>query len=532
MKKYDAIFIGSGHNALIAAAYLARAGWSVLVLEKNDRPGGLVRSEELTVPGFLHDTYSAAHPLFVTSQAYIDLGQELAERGLKYLNTDLPTGAVLPDGTTAVFSRDLGATVEEIERLAPGDGVAFQRMIEEFGPYAANIFPLFGLDLSSPEAQPFIKNLFVRPEGGVAPFASDFLRTARDVFEGRFRSPVFPALAAPWVWHLGRTVDGATGGAWVPLTLMALMAGGMAIPEGGSEQLAKALVRLIRDKGGDVETEAPVERILVEGGRAVGVRTGGKDGKAGKDGKEYRAERAVVASVNPDQLYLRLLADTDVPPPLRQEAEGYRYGRGGIQIQLALSEPPRWPDERWTRIGQPHISFGLDGCAIQEAQARAGLLPSQPAISVDCPTQHDPTRAPEGKAILRLQLLEIPIHLKGDAAGQIDVGDGTWSEDVTRRFADRVVEIASRHITNLPGAILGMHVSTPDELAAYNPNCGPGAPYGGSHELAQSYIFRPLPSQPSHRTPIPNLYMTGAATWPGHGVNGGSGYIVARLLLG
>lgn len=533
MQKYDAIFIGSGHNALITAAYLARAGWSVLVLEKNDRAGGLVRTEELTLPGFLHDTYAAAHPLFVTSQAYADLGQDLADRGLKYLNTDLPTGVSLPDGTTAVFSRDLAATVEEIERLAPGDGVAFQRMIEEFGPYAANIFPLFGLDLTAPAAQPYIRNLFVRPDGeGVAPFASDFLRTARDVFESRFRSPIFPALAAPWVWHLGRTIDGASGGVWVPLTLMALMGGGMAIPEGGSEQLARALVRLIRDNGGEVETDSPVERILVEGGKAVGVRTAHKHGKDKKDGKEYRAERAVVASVNPDQLYLRLLAETDVPAPLREEAQEYRYGRGGIQIQLALSETPRWADERWTRIGQPHISFGMDACAIQEAQARAGLLPSQPALSLDCPTQHDPTRAPQGKAILRLQLLEVPIHLKGDAAGQIDVGDGRWTEDVKRRYAERVIEIVGRHFPNVPDAILGMHVTSPTDLAAYNPNCGPGDPYAGSHDIAQSYIFRPLPSQGSHQTPIPNLYMVGAATWPGHGVNGGSGYIVARQLLG
>jgi phytoene dehydrogenase-like protein len=523
VKKYDAIFVGSGHNALITAAYLARAGWSVLVLEKNDRPGGLVRTEELTLPGFLHDTYSAAHPLFLTSQAYVDLGQELAERGLKYLNTDLPTGVSLPDGRTAIFFRELGATVEEIERLAPGDGAAFQRMIEDFGPYAAHIFPLFGLDLSSPAAQPYLRSLFVRPEGGgAAPFASEFLETARDVLTTRFRSPVFPALAAPWIWHLGRTVDGASSGVWVPLTLMALMGGGMAIPEGGSEQLARALVRLIRDHGGDVETDALVERILVKNGEAVGVRAGHR---------EYRAERAVVASVNPDQLYLRLLSETDAPPPLRREAGEYRYGRGSLQIQLALSEPPRWADERWRRIGQPHLASGLEACALQEAQARAGVLPDDPAISIDCPTQHDPTRAPAGKAILRLQLLEIPTVVRGDAAGQIDPGDGTWSEDLKRRFADRVLGIVGRHLPNVPDSILGMHIVSPGELARYNPNCGPGDPYGGSHDIAQSYIFRPLPSQPSHRTAVPNLYLVGAATWPGHGINGGSGYIVAQQLL-
>jgi phytoene dehydrogenase-like protein len=523
LKKFDAIFIGSGHNALITAAYLARAGWSVLVLEKNDRPGGLVRTEELTLPGFKHDTYSSAHPLFATSQAYADLGPELAERGLRYLNTDLPTGVSLPDGTTAVFSRDMGATIAELERLAPGDGTLFARMMEAFGAHAQHIFPLFGLDLSSPAARPFLRTLMVNSAGtGPSPFASEFLLTARDVL-AQFKSPVFPALAAPWVLHLGRTPEGANSGPWVPLTLMALMGGGMALPEGGSEKLAQALARLIKDHGGVIETHCGVERILVKDGLAAGVRT--------EDGKEYRAELAVVASVNPDQLYLRLLADTDVPPPLRREAEGYRYGRGCVQIQLALSERPRWADERFDRVGQPHLTTGFDGLSAHVNQAIRGLLPADPTISYDCPTNLDPSRAPEGKAILRLQILEIPNRPVGDAAGTIDVGDGTWTGDLKRRFADRILEIVGRHVPNVPGAILGMHVTSPGDLARFSPNQGPGDPYGGSHDIAQSYLFRPLPSQPSHRTAVPNLYMVGAATWPGHGVNGGSGYIVAQQLL-
>ena len=235
MERYDAVFVGSGHNALITAAYLARAGWSVLVLEKNDRPGGLVRTEELTLPGFKHDVYSAAHPLFVTGAAYADLGADLTARGLEYLNTDLPTGVSMPDGRTAVFPRDMGAAIEELERLHPGDGAAFGAMMQEFGASAGDVFALFGLDLASGEAKKIIRRLMVNPEGpGFTDFAADFFTTARDVLEGRFRSDVFQAMVAPWVMHLGRTPDGANGGFWVPLTLMALMGGGMALPVGGS----------------------------------------------------------------------------------------------------------------------------------------------------------------------------------------------------------------------------------------------------------------------------------------------------------
>jgi phytoene dehydrogenase-like protein len=134
---------------------------------------------------------------------------------------------------------------------------------------------------------------------------------------------------------------------------MALMGGGMPTPEGGSEKLVQALSQLINDRGGEIITQTPVEQILVENGRAIGVRTA--------KGKKYHAKQAVVASTTPDQLYLSLLADTDISPPLRAQARQYRYGRGCVQIHLALSEPPNWPDKRFSHVGQPHLTDGLDG---------------------------------------------------------------------------------------------------------------------------------------------------------------------------
>lgn len=523
MEKYDVIVVGSGHNALITAAYLARAGRSVLVVEKNDRPGGLVRTEELTLPGYKHDVYSAAHPLFVTGQAYADLGPELSERGLRYLNTDLPTGVSFPDGRTGVISRSMEANIAEAERLAPGDGANLIKMLEAFNPYVGDVFALFSMDLASPQAQTIIARLVHdQNKHNYSPFAQFLFDTARNVVNP-FQSPVMQAMLAPWVIHLGRTPDEVGSGIWVVLVLLALMGGGMPIPEGGSEQLAVSLARLITDHGGVIRTSTPVNRILVKKGKAVGVETA--------TGEEFQAKEAVVASVNPDQLYLKLLAGTDIPAGLQQQASHFRYGRGCVQISLALSEPPRWPDPRFNQIGQPHLTNGLDSCTLAVAQGMAGLLPVEPTFTVDCASNLDPSRAPAGKATMRVQLLEIPCRPRGDAAGQIDVGDGTWTDDLTARFADRALEIVAKHIPNIPDAIIGRHVVTPDSLAHFNPNTGPGDPYGGAHDFAQSYLFRPLPGQPGHRTFIHNLYTLGAATWPGHGINGGSGYIVAQELL-
>ncbi len=523
MAAYDVILVGSGHNALVTAAYLARAGRSVLVLERNDRPGGLVRTAELTVPGFKHDVYAAAHPLFVTGPAYADLGSDLAARGLHYLNTDLPTGVSFPDGRTAIFSRSMEATIAELEGLAPGDGLALAGLLESLNPYVGDIFALFGMDLTSPEAAAKLTGL-LRDEAtqGFSPLAKLLFDSARTLV-GRFRSPVTQALLAPWVMHLGRTPDEVGGAIWVALVILALLGGGMAIPAGGSERLAEALARLIADHGGTIRTDTAATRILVEQGRAVGVRTA--------TDQEFRATTAVVASVNPDQLYLQLLRDVAVPETLRHQARQYRYGRACVQIHLALSEPPRWADPRFDHVGQPHLTTGLDGCTLAVAQALAGLLPAEPTFTVDCPSNLDPSRVPQGKAVLRVQVLEVPARPRGDAAGLIDVGTGAWTDDLTRRFTERIIAIVGRHIANIPGAILGTAVITPDTLAAFSPNLGPGDPYGGAHDVAQSYLLRPLPGQPRHRSAIPNLYMVGAATWPGHGISGGSGYIVAQQLL-
>jgi phytoene dehydrogenase-like protein len=518
---YDVVIIGSGHNALITAAYLARAGRGVLVLERNDRPGGLVRTDELTLPGYRHDVYSASHPLLLAGPVWAELGADLTARGLTYVNTDLPTGVSFPDGRTSVLHRTVAAVAEEAERLAPGDGRAFTDLMESFAPHAADVFGLFARDLSEPAALATIGRLLRGDGPGLTGLAASLFETARSTVS-RFRSPVTQAMLAPWVMHLGRTPDEPGSGLWVTLFAQAAMLAGMPIPVGGSESLATALTRLVTDHGGEVRTGAEVSRVLVGDGRAAGVQTAA--------GERFTAREAVVASVNADQLYLKLLG-ADAPPALRAQAARYRYGRGCLQLHLALREAPAWPDPRFATVGQPHLTTGVDDCALAAAQGMAGLLPAQPTFTVDCPTALDPGRAPAGGAVMRVQLLEIPCRPRGDAAGEIDVGDGTWTPALTARMVDRVLGIIGRHIPNIPGAVLGTAVVTPDDIARYNPNCGPGDPYGGAHDLAQSYLLRPLPGQPGHRTPVAGLYQVGAGTWPGHGINGGSGYIVAQHLL-
>jgi phytoene dehydrogenase-like protein len=524
MDTWDAVIVGSGHNALVAGALLARDGWSVLVLEERDRPGGLVRTDELTLPGFHHDTFSSAHPLFTGGPAFAALGPDLAELGLDYKRPRYWSGVSIPEVGSAVLSGNLDEDMAEADRLAPGDGAAFAQQLKDFEPYIGPVFGLMGTDLATAESGREIHRLFHGEDGRFSEFAHLFTRTARDLLTDRFTSPVLRGTLAPWAMHLGRGPDEVNSALWVILVQVALGMAGMPTPAGGSERLAQALTALITKHGGSVHTGQRVDRILVRDGQARGVRLA--------DGQTFHAGRAVIASVNPDQLYLELLADEPAVPDLvRGQAGRFRYSRGCFQVHLALSEAPRFADERLAQAGQPHLTGGLDALSRSINEAIRGLLPAEPTISFDAPSTVDPTRCPPGNAVARLQMLDVPVRPTGDAAGTIDVSDG-WTEDVKKAFTDRVLQIAGRSVLNLPDAILSMHVIGPDDLARANRNCGPGDPYSGSHDLAQSYVFRPLPAQPSHQTAVPGLWMLGAATWPGHGVNGASGYIVAQSLLG
>lgn len=241
---HDVIFVGSGHNALIAAAYLARAGWKCRAgserLARRLRP-----LDELTVPGFLHDTYATAHPLFVTGPAYAELRPELEERGLRYVDCEIPAGVSMPDGRTGVLFRDMGANVAELEKLSPGDGAAFAEMFQGFAQHAGTISPLFGMDSGSPAAMTLIPwELMLRPDGsGLSSFAVDFLVRVRDLLETRFKSEVFRALITPWLLHAARDPEEVNSGFWLLLLMMAVQSSGGPTPVGGSEMLIKALVR-------------------------------------------------------------------------------------------------------------------------------------------------------------------------------------------------------------------------------------------------------------------------------------------------
>jgi phytoene dehydrogenase-like protein len=522
---YDAVVVGSGINSLACAAFLARAGWRVAVLEREAELGGAVRTAELTEPGFHHDVFSAWHPLWVGGPAHTELGAALAERGLEYLNTEHPTGTLFPDGESAFLTTNTDANAAELEGHAAGDGDAWRESIATIGAQAELVFGVLGTELWSPAGLSLGAKAYRRlGRRGLTEFGAEVVQNSRDWLTTTFRSERAHGLLAPWVLHTGLGPDAAASGFMTRVIAFAIEAGGMPVPRGGGARLVDALVRLIRDHGGVCETGQDVERVLVEAGRATGVRLVG--------GETAGAERAVVCNVTPTQLYGRLLDPTDVPADVAEAGKRFRFGRSEMQIHFALSEPTHWEgDERLDKTAIIHLTPGLDGVSRAVNEAERGLLPAEATVVVGQPLTIDDSRAPQGKGILWIQLQELPWHVKGDAAGELDVGDGTWDESLRERYADRIQERIARHVPNFESSILRRVVLSPADLQTANINLERGDPYSGSLALDQNFLWRPFARQPGHRTPVAGLFQIGASTWPGPGLGAGSGTLVAKALL-
>ena len=524
---HDAVFIGSGINSLAGAALLARQGWNVCVLEREERLGGCIHtSDELTLPGYRHEVLASWHPLFTGSAAYAELKGELDRRGLEYVNTELPTASAFPDGSAAFVTSSLEGNVAEFARHAAADGEAWQRQFEQFMGNADLSFGLLSTELWSTAGLGLGQKAYRRlGRRGLLEFTGRTLVSCRDWVEGTFESEAAHGVLAPWVLHTGLGPEQATSGFMTQVIAAALQLGGMPVPVGGGIRLVEALSAIVRDAGGAVRSGVDVERVLVSGGRATGVRSA--------EGELVLASRAVVAGVLPKQLYGRLLAG-EASSEVVAAATRYRPGRAEMQIHLALAATPEWkgPEaERLARTAIVHVTPGLDGVSRAVNEAERGLLPAEATIVVGQPCALDPSRAPEGGAIIWIQLQELPAgRVKGDAAGELDVGDGSWTEELREAYADRIVARLAGSIGNLQAATLKRTVLSPVDLEALNCNLVGGDIYGGSCALDQNLLWRPFAAATGHATEIDGLWQIGASTHPGPGLGAGSGYLVASEL--
>ena len=497
----DAVVVGSGINGLVVAAELASAGWDVVLVERNEQLGGFVASEERTVSGYVHDTFSSWHSLFVSGAAYATLADDLHRHGLRYRNAEgLLCESVNRDGNAVVAERDPAQTAANF--MYARDEDRYLSAIQDFLDHAGPVGELMSSELRSPALLKHGAKLFrALGKSGTEHWLNDLVSSGRAWCRREFSGPEVDRLWMPWLLHAGPSPDHAGGGFMLPVLAATLHGFGLPVVEGGAGNLVEAFVSLLRERGVRIRTGVTVEKIVVEGGRAVGVVSGDE---------QFRARRAVIASVTPTALYGQLLPPGSAPEPVMLQANDFRYRRGAMQMHVALSSPLVWQDERLSDVPLIHVSDGSASTGIACAQAEAGLLPERQTIVIGRQYLLDRTRVPVGTASLWLQLQETPYAPIGEAAGR-------WTTALADGYSERVLDRIAERAPDLRTKILAVDVLTPLQLEAANPNAVAGDPYGGAAELDQSFMWRPLRSAASHQTPVEGLWHIGASTHPGGG---------------
>jgi phytoene dehydrogenase-like protein len=524
----DYVVIGSGINSLVASAELARAGATVTLLEEKNRLGGFIDSGELTQPGFIHDTFSSWHPLFMAGAAYAELGQELHRHGLRYLNTeDAGTpwvcGSVGTDAkgraTTVLAQRDPGKTAEAFEHAE--DREEYAVMLHDFGAQAPVIFGAMGSEMNLPSVAKLGFTALRMGSTKLQGLLRQGMMSGRNLTRSRFIGHEVDQLWAPWLLHAGLGPEQASGGVMLPVMAASMHQFGLPIVKGGAREFVAAFESLLRETGVTIHTGVRADSILMRNGRAAAVATASGT---------FEASRGILASVSVPQIYDELLNGPEIPHRAQARARQYQPGRAAMQIHVALDSPVPWSDKRLAQTPLIHLSTGSNSTAIACAQAEAGLLPARPTIVIGQQCVLDPSRAPAGKATLWLQLQELPFEPVGDAANELDTSEG-WNEKLVAAYTQRVLGQVEHYAPGLRELVLGIKAISPRELSEVNRNAVRGDPYGGSAELYQNLLWRPLPQLGKGRQPVKGLWHIGAATHPGPGLGGGSGHLTAQQLI-
>jgi len=521
--EFDAVFVGAGHNALAAAIHLAAKGWSVGVFERDDTPGGAIRTADVTLPGFRHDLYATNLGLFAGSAFHTEYGEQLAKHGLAYAPAEHCFASPAPSGEWFGVSKDLDQTVARAAKLSKTDAARWQSMLEEFGSDAPHLFALLGSPMTAKSlAKTGWKAWRDKGTGWILETAKMLTSSPREFLEANFESETIRAAMAAWGMHLDFAPDIAGGALFPYLESMADQSFGMVIGQGGADTMIKAMVSLLESLGGTVRTNAEVVEIRKASGRADVIVLA--------DGETVKARKAVIAGVMPQALVASLLKDGTGNASFDKAAMKFRHGPGTMMVHLAVSGLPDWAaGDELKQFLYVHLAPDLDMMGRAYSSALAGDLPAEPIVVVGQQTVIDPSRAPEGKHTLWLQVRALPAEIRGDAAGAIEARD--WAA-AAEPYADRVIDILERYAPGTKGKILGRHIETPMDLERRNPNLVGGDSIGGSHHLFQNFLFRPVPGWAKYRTPVHNLYMVGAATWPGGGAGAGSGFMLGKMLAG
>ncbi len=501
----DAVVIGSGHNGLVAANLLADAGWDVLVCEATSYAGGAIRSSEVTAPGYVTDLFSAFYPMAAASPVLSAL--DLSSYGLQWTHAPAVLGHVFPDDRCALLSRDLQATAESAESFHVGDGEAMVRIIREWERIEATVLEaLF---------TPFPPVMAVQRLARQLPVA-DLLRLARLAVlpvrrfgEENFRGDGGPMLFAGNALHADLSPDSAGSALYGWLLTMLGHTHGYPVPVGGAGRLADALLARLHARGGVVRLDSPVRQVMISGGVATGVTLA--------SGEVIDARRGVLADVPASGLFRDLVGESRLPPQMVADLDRFQWDASTLKIDWALSKPIPWIAREAAKAGTVHLGVDMDGLTDYAAGLATRRSPEHPFVLVGQMTTTDPSRSPDGTESC-WAYTHMPRALATDA-------------DAVARQVERVTNLLERHAPGFTATVVGRSVQSPTTLEEQNPALVGGAINGGTAQLHQQLIFRPIPGLGGASTPIDRLYLASSSAHPGGGVHGGPGSNAALAAL-
>ena len=517
---YDCIVVGAGHNGLICACYLAKAGRRVLVLERRPVVGGAVCTEEI-VPGYRFDVGSSAHIMFRSTPIMAELG--LAAHGLEYIEMDPWAFHPVPGQAEGIsFYRDLDKTCASIAKVCPPDAEAYRDFIGRFRELNEGVFETF-LKPPTPASifgTIFKRNLF-KPRSRKLWSSLDTVRQLMTNY-GRLIDETFESepVRAALYWlaaQSGPPPDEIATGDLVGWQAM-IHKDGAWRAKGGSGALTQALARCLKSLGGEILTDAPVTRIAAgSGGGRFEVRTAAQAFQA----------RTVTAACHVQTTFLQLLDPALCPPPLRHRVEHLRVGNGfGMIVRHAVSELPRYEGVPLNDHGISPCHSSLQLLCPSRAYLRDAYLdyqrgepPRRPAVLAMTFSALDPTLAPPGKHVLFTWAQYHPYTLS----------NGENWDDIAVREADKIYEVVCEHAPNMRGAMIDRYIQTPLEIERKLGLLRANVMHL-EMSLDQMFFFRPLPELSTYRTHLPGLYLTGASTHPGGGVFGASGRNTAEIV--
>ncbi|WP_460110586.1 phytoene desaturase family protein [Streptomyces sp. YKOK-J1] len=512
----DAVVIGAGPNGLVAANLLLDAGLSVTVLEEQPEPGGAVRHDRGVDPDFVSDMFSSFYPLAAASPVLSAL--RLEEHGLRWSHAPSVLAHPLTDGGCAVLHRRTDDTAASLDTFADGDGAAWHRLVELWRKLRPGV--LGALFTPFPPVRSLAKlALDLRASGGLR-VARSLLLPVRRMGEEEFRGEGGRLLLAGNALHADLAPESAGSGGFGWLMSMLGQTYGFPVPSGGSGELTGALVRRLLSRGGELRCGRRVERVVVRGGRAVGVRTA--------DGQALPARRAVLADVAVPALYEELVGPEHLPGQVLEDLRRFQWDFATFKVDWALDGPVPWQDERAAGAGTVHLADGMDELTRFAAQIAMRQVPDRPFSLFGQMTTADATRSPEGTEAA-WAYTHIPHDIRADAG---DEGiTGKWGPDDQERMADRVERQVERFAPGFRSRVRARRILAPPAMGSLDANLFGGAINGGTTAMHQQLVFRPLPGTGRPETPVPGLYLASAGAHPGGGVHGACGANAARAVL-